>query len=752
LHDNTNVRQEEAQRRINDMLYSTLLPCMVWDEKGKLIIYNNEVSRVFGFPQNFSQEDSNDLIFAIQPELQDNGEKTEEVRQAFIRDALENGFATVRVNLKNKDGTPLYFQISAARILWLSGYRLVIYFHDLTEIRAREQEIQESIKQSRILELQKEAAQAASEAKSLFLANMSHEIRTPMNAILGMSELLLSTNLDKQQHQYVEDIKVSAMGLLTIINDILDISKIQTGKYSLIPVHYDFHALIDNINSVVRFLTEKKGIGFRMVLQGEMPKCLYGDNVRLRQVLLNLLSNAVKFTDSGSVRLSVEATEENIKFSVSDSGIGIRAEDIPKLFQAFSQADTLKNRAKEGTGLGLSIAKSLAEMMGGLITVESVYGQGSIFRIIIPKVLGDETLISSAVNTESAIYAPDAKILAVDDNTINLNVICGLLRLCKITADTAASGMQAITMVQKNQYDIVFMDHMMPEMDGVEAAKAIREMGISVPIIAVTANVVEGSRELFLGAGMNDMLMKPIDKAALNKMLEDWIPAEKILNVRDKTVFGEDAINANKGFWYEIGQIREISVQAGLERVSGQWDVYKDSLKLLIREIEKCDKNLKKFLASGDMQNFSIEVHSMKGSLANIGAMKLSSLAKELETASEQGDAAFCVSNLTPFLDALGSLNLSLAEAFGKERRDRGPIEIPPELPSIFNELTKAFEKTDFLAIEKLMRSLNALKAEGALKEEIENINDAVLIMDYGSALEAMQKVCLQGNQQSSLK
>jgi CheY-like chemotaxis protein len=297
-------------------------------------------------------------------------------------------------------------------------------------------------------------------------------------------------------------------------------------------------------------------------------------------------------------------------------------------------------------------------------------------------------------------------------------------------------------MVQKNKYDIVFMDHMMPEMDGIETTRAIREMGINVPIIALTANVVEGSRELFLNAGMNDMLMKPIDRAKLNKLLVDWIPSRKIINGPDETVIEAEGVDGtHKEFWKKIEGIKGLSVQTGLGRVSGQREVYKDSLKLLIKEIEKCDKNLKKFLASGDMGNFTIEAHGMKGSLANIGAMGLSALAKELETASDREDAGFCASNLAPFLDALAVLGSSLAETFREESLNLGPIEIPPELQVIFEKLKRAFKETDFLAIEKLMRNLNELEPEGALKEEINNINDAVLVMDYESALEEMQKL-----------
>jgi len=501
-------------------------------------------------------------------------------------------------------------------------------------------------------------------------------------------------------------------------------------------------------------LADKKNLVFELVMQGEIPKCLFGDDVRLRQVLLNMLSNAIKYTDKGSVRFSVNITDNNIKFSITDTGIGIKEEDISKLFEAFSQADMQKNRKREGAGLGLAITKSLIEMMGGQITVDSVYGQGSIFRAIIPKILGEETLISSARGNESVIYAPDAKILVVDDNKIDLNVAVGLLQLFKITAETAASGEQAIEMTGKKQYDIIFMDHMMPGMDGVETTRKIREMGINTPIIALTANAIEGSKEKFLAAGMNDLLTKPIKRELLIKALVDWIPAEKLLeppvetDSSDKSGDKSEDKSADENeaapdgeFWERIEQIKDLSVQTGLDRISGQKDVYKKSLQLMTKEIEKCDKNLNKFLAAGDMRNFCVEVHGVKGSLANIGALDLASQARELETASGNEDADFCAVNLHSFLKDLNSLNSNITEALEKDNQNRGPVVIPPELPAILEKMTNAFDEMDFWAIDEAIENVDALNPSGALKDETDKIKDAVLVMDYDGALDVIRSL-----------
>ncbi|MCL2154723.1 MAG: ATP-binding protein [Leptospirales bacterium] len=875
--DTTDVRLEEAERRMNDMLYSTMMPCQVWDENGLIIAYNKIASQVFGVPEDLSSEDFTEFFLSILPEYQPDGRTTKDIRNEAIHESLTKGFMNVNIRLSDSNGKILYFTVSLARIAWLSEYRLIAYYHDMTdikikeseakeaeeriklmfdatplscilwdedytvidcneetlkifalpnkqvflddfmrfasefqpdgrlsstkaiehiqmafekgrvvlewlnqdfngeliptevtlvrirfrtnfvvvgyirdlrEIKTTEQKIQESLEREHYLELQKEAAQAANEAKSRFLANMSHEIRTPMNAILGMTELLLSEKLNSRQLQYAKDLKTSAMALLEIINDILDVSKIQTDRLSLIPVHYDFNMFIDNIASIVHFLIEDKKITFKLLIQEKIPLCLYGDDIRLRQILLNLLSNAIKFTQEGYVRLMVDATDTSIHFTVSDTGIGIKAEDITMIFGVFEQFDIIKNRNIKGTGLGLAITKSLVEMMGGQITVESVYGNGSSFHVEIPKIIGDETLIQYGGSSEIAIYAPDAKILVVDDNIINLNVACGLLQLYQIKTESAISGEQAVELVRQNKYDIVFMDHRMSGMDGVETTKVIRKLGINVPIIALTASVLAGAKETLLESGMDDYLAKPIIKNELNHILKKWLPREKQLSPISETIAPGESEETEKTesedkkeFWKKIEQIEELYLATGLNRVDGQKNVYEKTLELLIDEIEKCIKNLNEFLTANDMKNFCIEVHSMKGALANIGAMDLSAKARELEIASDQEDVAFCSVNLIDFNERLDDLRLKLKEAFAEIKQNHGRIEIPPELLLIFEKLKTALNEMNFVAIDNEVTNIDKLNLSGALKEETDQIKDAVLIMDYERAINVMQKL-----------
>ena len=406
----------------------------------------------------------------------------------------------------------------AAIMRWVDGG--MVFFNSINDetMRMRHQEqLQEAIT----------AAQAASQAKSQFLANMSHEIRTPMNAVLGMLDLLLAEKLDTRQLDRVEDMKQSALWLLEIINDILDVSKIQAEMLSLVLGHYDFSALIDNVNSMAQSLAKSKKLKFELVVEKQVPRYLYGDEVRVKQILMNLIGNAVKFTEEGEIKLAVTTTDEHIYFSVIDTGIGISEEDLPTLFEAFVQADITQNRIERGTGLGLTITRSIVEIMGGHISVESTLGKGSTFTVEIPKVLGDINLVQHVDVVTTALYAPNAKILVVDDIQTNLSVICGLLELHQIFADSATSGKQAIEMVQQKEYDMVLMDYRMPEMDGIEATTRIRQLGVTTPIIALTASAAVGAREKMINGGMDDYLSKPIMTNDLTLMLRKWIPVEK---------------------------------------------------------------------------------------------------------------------------------------------------------------------------------------------------------------------------------
>ena len=380
-------------------------------------------------------------------------------------------------------------------------------------------------------QVEKEKVLAASQAKSQFFANMSHEIRTPMNAILGISEILFhDDHLTQQERKYVHDIKVSTEALLTIINDILDISKLESGKLTLAETDFNFQQFMENIRTMGEYLAVPNHLRFVYSVEGELPLCLHGDDVRLRQVLLNILSNACKFTSQGTVTFTVTADADSLRFVVADTGAGISEEDLAVLFEPFRRIDTTRNRKIQGTGLGLSICKSLVDMMGGTLSAESTYGQGSTFTVVLEKKLGDASALEREHSARRTAYVPGIKMLIVDDNEINLSVAEGLLSgLYGFSCDLALSGAEAVEKVRQTDYTLIFMDHMMPEMDGVETTKRIRQMGgkwAAVPIIALTANAVKGVRETMLEAGIDDYLTKPIEIDELALMLEKWIPDE----------------------------------------------------------------------------------------------------------------------------------------------------------------------------------------------------------------------------------
>ncbi|MDE6388472.1 MAG: response regulator [Lachnospiraceae bacterium] len=393
-------------------------------------------------------------------------------------------------------------------------------------------------------------AEASNEAKSAFLANMSHEIRTPMNAICGMTDMLLDENLTRRGKEYAETIKTSGEGLLSIINDILDFSKIESGKMPIIPEEYYFASMIHDIMSMMEIRVKGKPVELIAKVADSVPRKLYGDIGRVKQIIINIMGNAMKFTHEGKITLTAswqqqEADTGRLLISVADTGIGIRQDDIPKLFHSFEQVDMRKNRGVEGTGLGLSISKLLVENMGGSIDVQSEYGKGSTFCFDIVQKVIDASPCEYSKNKKIVerkqfvidFAAPKAKILVVDDNKVNLRVATGLLKKFGIVPDLVDNGQDSVDMIRRQiQYDLVFMDHMMPELDGIEAAKMIRAIGTpytdNLPIVALSANAVKGMEAEFLVGGMDDFLPKPIDLEMLGAILKKWLPKDLIQEVQ----------------------------------------------------------------------------------------------------------------------------------------------------------------------------------------------------------------------------
>ncbi|MBQ8138740.1 MAG: response regulator [Lachnospiraceae bacterium] len=427
-----------------------------------------------------------------------------------------------------------------------------LFFIFLNTGRIRQQEILEEQERStdelmRIIEAKADEARAATKSKSDFLASMSHEIRTPINSVLGMNEMILRETEEENTRKYAEDIQHAGNMLLSLVNNILDFSKIESGKMEIIPVKYDMGILISDIKIIIANRAMQKGLKFSVKVAPDMPRVLYGDEIRIKQIITNILTNAVKYTETGSVNFNVDfdkADERSVllKVSISDTGRGMKEDDLNKLFSPFERIEELRNRHIEGTGLGMSIVQQLLALMGTRLNVKSVYGKGSTFEFVIRQEVVDWTQVgdmgsvvsvsrTKRVDTEQ-FTAPLAKILVVDDIKMNLNVIVGLLKRTKIQVDTALSGAEAIDMARKKEYDILFIDHMMPEMDGIETLEKIKKDRFALcrekPMIALTANAISGAREFYLKKGFVGYLSKPVDTKLLEKIIIEFLPEELI--------------------------------------------------------------------------------------------------------------------------------------------------------------------------------------------------------------------------------
>jgi signal transduction histidine kinase/CheY-like chemotaxis protein len=503
----------------------------------------------------------------------------------------------------------------------------------------------------------KEAAEAANRAKSEFLANMSHEIRTPMNTILGMSALMPMDNLNEIQRRYFDDIRKMSGTLLNIINDILDFSRIEAGKLTLQPIDFLLGQLFDSVSSMSRFMANDKNLEFIAALDESLPAVIYGDDNRLRQILTNIIQNAIKYTNAGFVRFELKKeTVGGKKFVtalVEDTGVGIGKEHIERIFSSFERIDSNKMRSTSGAGLGLAITQKLADLMGGAIAVESELGKGSRFTIRIPLVKGNAKNLESEHDLSSFVYAKDRNavhVLLVDDMPTNLTVAAGFLAQHNITADTALSAMEALRMLGEKKYDLVFMDHMMPEIDGIKATQKIRALSgeyfQKLPIIALSANALAGYRELFIRSGMNDYISKPIVASQLNAMLAKWLPQDKLrVGNRRKSArnsgakevtaggrrMGDAAVNG--ALLDALGRIPGLNVADGLTHTGGTYSAYLKVLRQFSANLDGEAALIAAFAEKGDWKSYTIKLHAYKGFFSIIGHDALFSWGKRLEYA-----------------------------------------------------------------------------------------------------------------------
>lgn len=577
-------------------------------------------------------------------------QSTEDENRELLDTIFKNGQVVVEMtSLNGEKSCSLNF--SVARDFHEDPYCIICFVYDLTKEKAMLEELVQ-----------------ANNAKSQFLANMSHEIRTPINGILGMGNIILKECKDEKIREYANNIQSAGQLLLSIVNDILDISKIESGKLEIIPIRYQLFSVLNDCYNLIKAKLQDKSLEFSMDVNEKIPLWLHGDEVRIRQIINNFLSNAVKYTKDGTVTLCIDyevISDEQIQLiiSVKDTGIGIKKEDLGKLFDSFIRIEEKRNRNIEGTGLGLSLTKKLVDLMHGEISVDSTYGEGSCFTVKIPQKVVDATPMgafnkryqqyqNSLECKKLLIKAPEAKILIVDDVEMNLKVLEGILKETEIQIDTAVSGMECLELIKKRQYNLIFLDHMMPEMDGIETLQNIHSLACNpnreIPIIMLTANAIVGAKEEYIKHGFTDYLAKPVREIELLEMLQKYLPKELVCIedeeeesftdvVQEESSKHTDVVETNK--ITQLKELRGLDVQTGYEYCMKDEDFYIEMLEEYVR-VDKASE-LKQFFEEENWNDYRIVVHSLKNTSLTIGALHLSEMAKALESAAKKEDADY---------------------------------------------------------------------------------------------------------------
>lgn len=629
---------------------------------------------------NYNLLYANDVARALFPDINSRESREEQIGEVFKENARE---AIVNIEGRN-------YEIRVSRIEddnhsdTVRGYLAWIF--DMTFVNHYTEEM---------IRLRQEA-EKANLAKTSFLAHMSHEIRTPMNAIIGFSDLCLNNGDEGEMKEYIQNIRESAGTLMVLINEILDISKIESGKIILTDVAYSMRELMKEVISAIVPQINAKNLTFRYLLEKDIPVMLKGDKKEIRHIMSNLLSNAIKYTSEGTILFKVKEIQRKdrkilLEIIVKDTGIGIKEEDREQIFDRFERFDEKKNYAVEGTGLGLSIVKNLVELMDGSVEVESSYGEGSLFRARIWQEILDERsgevyrgsncddIRYTLEQLKNAVYGnkgkrkrrsicfPDAKVLVVDDNPVNLKVASGLLKLYGIDAELVESGEECLEAVKKQTYDLIFMDQMMPEMDGVETLLRFRETkreNKHTPVIALTANALVGVREEMLEEGFDDFLGKPTDLTELENILIRFLN-----DLQEETQEDE---KEDTDFAPEIAQKYEeliqkgIDVQAGIELCGGE-ESYQEVLKAFVKNAPVQQRDFSLSLKQGDYERYTVLAHALKSASASIGALKLSEIARMHEGAGNKENILYINEDFVNLIEEYKDIIKAIETGFLKE-------------------------------------------------------------------------------------
>jgi len=728
-------KMREADECTQVLFDVTPLSSFMVDKHLNIIECNQEIVRLFGLQD---KKEYIENMHQFSPEYQPSGDLSEEKLTAYFDDAFDEGYCHFDWMHQKLDGEQIPTEVSLVRVKFRGEYAVAGFIRDLRELKTMIAEMQKA-----------KIAEESSKAKSDFLAKMSHEIRTPMNAILGITEIQLQEkSLPIATKEALERIYNSGDLLLGIINDILDLSKIEAGKMELHIAQYDIPSLVHDTVKLNILRYENKPIEFKLIISEKMPLTLRGDELRIKQILNNLLSNAFKYTQEGQIEfeMSVDWEDNNqscvIVFRISDTGQGMTTEQVNKLGDKFNRFNLEANRKTEGTGLGMNITMNLIQLMRGTINIDSTPGMGSTFTVRLPQEYIDDDVIGSVmaenlmnmnVNNTTKIrnaqitqeFMPYGRVLIVDDVETNLYVARGLLAPYGISVDTAQSGFDAIEKIRDgSSYDIIFMDHMMPRMDGMEATKIIRDHGYTRPIVALTANALAGQAEMFLKNGFEDYISKPIDirqlNSVLNKLIRDKQTEEVIKEARKQ-----------KNQLYAGGK-HNIAVEPQLA------EYFTRDAKKAIRILTMICEN--KCRREADVSAFIINVHSMKSALANVGENELSDEAAQLEQLGRDNNTELILSSMPEFLEKLNKV----VEKFGVSEEESGSAGAQTVdfdlLKENLNAIQEACASLDKKAAKTALSELKKMNYP-AIKEQLSLIDEHLLHSEFDEAANVAKQI-----------